>query len=247
MPSLLHLDSSANRSTESVSRRLGARFAAAWRAEYGEYGPSAAYTYRDLAADPVPPLDTAFCALGRRTERLGLVPLGAVEALIETQAERRAWALTRPLIDEVLAADTVVICAPMYNFSVPASLKAWIDRVGFPGAFASPDDGGSLLRDTRFVVISARGGTYGPGTRRQAQDFFTPYLRAFLIKQGAAEGNIHFAVAELTLAGLAPHMASSQAQADASLAAAQDDVDRLVRLGTTAASYSGSTRGAYDA
>ncbi|HEU5332397.1 MAG TPA: NAD(P)H-dependent oxidoreductase [Actinocrinis sp.] len=244
MPSLLHLDSSAHRSTESISRRLGATFAEAWRAEHG---PAAAYTYRDLAADPVPPLDTAFCALGRRAERLGLLSLATIDALIETEAERRAWALTRPLIDEILAADTVVIGAPMYNYSVPAALKAWIDRVSFPGAFTDPDDHASLLSDTQFVVISARGGTYAPGTRRHARDFFTPYLRAYLLKQGATEENIHFAVAELTLAGLAPHMASSRAQAADSLAAAKAQVSVLARRGTAIASYSGSTRDAHDA
>lgn len=244
MPSLLHLDSSANRSPESVSRRLSAAFAEAWRAEHG---PDAAYRYRDLAADPVQPLDTAYCALGRRAERLGLVPLNGVDALIETEAERRAWALTRPLIAEILAADTVVIGAPMYNYSVPAALKAWIDRVSFPGAFAGAESRDSLLRSTQFVVISARGGNYGPGTRRQALDFFMPYLRAYLLKQGAAEENIHFAVAELTLAGVAPHMASSRGQAQDSSAEARAEVDRLARRGTAVASYSGSTRGVHDA
>ena len=245
MPSLLHLDSSAHRSTESVSRRLSAAFAEAWRAEHGR-DAAHVYVYRDLAADPVPPLDTAYCALGRRAERLGLVPLSGVDALIETEAERHAWALTRPLIGEILTADTVLIGAPMYNYSVPATLKAWIDRISFPGAFADPDGGESLLRDKQFVVVNARGGAYGPGTRSQAMDFFTPYLRAYLLKQGAAEENVHFAVAELTLADLAPHSASSRARANDSSAAAEAEVERLVRRGTAVASYSGPTGGARD-
>lgn len=241
MPSLLHLDSSAHRSTQSITRRLSATFAEAWRAEHG-HRRDAAYLYRDLATDPVPPLDTAYCTLGRRVERLGLVPLNEVDASIETEAERRAWARTRPLIAEILAADTVVIGAPMYNYSVPAALKAWIDRVSFPGAFAA-----DALHDTRFVVITARGGSYGPGTKRRSLDFFTPYLRAYLAKQGAAEENVHFVVAELTLADLAPHLASFRDDAAESLAAAQAQVSTLVHRGTTAASYSGSTRGAHDA
>jgi FMN-dependent NADH-azoreductase len=149
--SLLHLDSSANCSGESVSRQLTALFADTWRARHGQAG----YTYRDLAADPVPPLDTAFCALGRRAERHGLVPLDTVATLARTPAEERAWALTRPLITELLAAGTVLIGAPMYNYSVPASLKAWIDRVSFPGAFTDPVTGDSLLRGTKVVTISA--------------------------------------------------------------------------------------------
>ncbi len=94
-------------------------FADTWRALHGSIG----YRYRDLAADPVPPLDSAHCALGRRVERHGLVPPARVAALIESPAEKREWSLTRPLITELLAADTVLIGAPMYNFSIPASLK----------------------------------------------------------------------------------------------------------------------------
>ncbi|HEY6423100.1 MAG TPA: NAD(P)H-dependent oxidoreductase [Pseudonocardiaceae bacterium] len=78
----------------------------------------------------------------------------------------------------------MLIGAPMYNYSVPASLKAWIDRVSFPGAFTDPDTGDSLLHATRVVVITARGGAYGPGTPRQAWDFQTPYLRAYFGTQG---------------------------------------------------------------
>lgn len=129
MASLLHLDSSANRSEESVSRQLTALFAETWRALHG----SAGYRYRDLAADPVPPLSSAYCALGRRVEREGLFPRVRVVELAETPAERHEWALTLPLITEVLAARTVLVGAPMYNYSVPAALKGWIDRVSFPG------------------------------------------------------------------------------------------------------------------
>jgi FMN-dependent NADH-azoreductase len=106
-----------------------------------------------------------------------------VAALVESPAEKGEWALTRPLITELLGADTVLIGAPMYNFSVPAALKAWIDRVTFPGAFTDPDTGDSLLHGTTVVVITARGGAYGPGTPRQAWDFHTPYLRAYFGEQ----------------------------------------------------------------
>jgi FMN-dependent NADH-azoreductase len=221
--SLLHLDSSANRSRESVSRELTALFADTWRARHG----SARYRYRDLAADPVPPLTTAYCALGRRLERRDLAPPTSVAALAENPAERREWALTQPLVTEVLAADTILIGAPMYNYSISASLKSWIDRVGFPGAFTDPRTGENLLRQTRVVVITTRGGTYGPGTPREAWDFQTPYLRAYLAKQGVAEENIHFVTAELTLAGVAPHLARFQPQAASSLAAARTEVAAL--------------------
>jgi FMN-dependent NADH-azoreductase len=230
--SLLHLDSSANRSSESVSRQLAALFADTWRALHS----SAEYRYRDLAADPVPPLDTAYCALGRRVEQHGLVPPARVAALVESPGEKREWALTRPLIAELLAADTVLIGAPMYNYSIPASLKAWIDRVSFPGAFTDPDTGDSLLHGTRVVVITARGGAYGPGTPREAWDFQTPYLRAYFRKQGVADENMCFVSAEMTLTGLVPHLARFRPLAASSLAAARAEVTALATAGTRSAS-----------
>ncbi|WP_405912662.1 NAD(P)H-dependent oxidoreductase [Streptomyces sp. NBC_00963] len=221
MTSLLHLDSSANRSAESVSRQLTASFADTWRAVYG----SAGYRYRDLAADPVPPLGTAYCSLGRRVEQHGLRPPAGVESLITSTAEKREWELTRPLITEVLAADTVLIGAPMYNFSVSAALKAWIDRVGFPTAFTDPATGDSLLRATRVVVVSARGGAYGPGTPREACDFQTPYLRAYFGGLGVTE--MHVVSAEMTVAGFVPHLARFRPLAASSLDAARAEVTAL--------------------
>ncbi|MDL4818356.1 FMN-dependent NADH-azoreductase [Actinomadura opuntiae] len=159
--SLLHLDSS--HSGDSVTRELSARFADVWKGRHG----TSEYRYRDLFAEPVPPISPAYCALGRRVERNGYVPPAKVDALIENGAEEREWALTLPLIEQFTDAGTVLIGAPMYNFSVPASLKAWIDRVTFPGAYTDPDTGGSLLRGKRIIVVTARGGAYGPGAPRE--------------------------------------------------------------------------------
>jgi FMN-dependent NADH-azoreductase len=213
---LLHLDSSANRTGESVTRRLTALFAETWRVANGDAG----YRYRDLAADPVQPPDTAFCTLGRRVERHGLVPLDKVAALAETAAQERQWAMTLPLIREVRLADTILIGAPMYNLSVPAALKAWIDRVTFPGGFTDPDTGESVLAGTRVMVVAARGGAYGPGTPAEDSDFQVPYLRAYFRRYGVQEANIRCVVAELTLAGLAPHLARRRPEAGRSLSAA---------------------------
>lgn len=140
--------------------------------------------------------------------------------LVESPAEQHQWSLTRPLLTELLAASTVLIGTPMYNYGVPASLKAWIDRVSFPGAFTDPDTGKSL-HGTRVVVITARGGAYGPGSPRQAWDFQTPYLRAYFSKLGVAGGNICFINAEMTMAGLAPHLTRVRPLAARSLAAAR--------------------------
>lgn len=210
MTSLLHLDSSANHGGESVSRQLTALFADTWRATH----PHGDYRYRDLAADPVAPLSAAFCALGRRVERHGLVPLADVPTMIEHPAERHEWAMAAPLIDEVLAADTLLIGAPMYNLSVTALLKAWIDRITFPGAFANGE-----LSGTRVVVIAPRGGTYGPA------DHQTGYLRAYFGKHGVTD--IDVVTADLTVAGVMPHLAGFREQAAASLAAARTEVTAL--------------------
>ena len=131
------------------------------------------------------------------------------------------------MITELRAADTVLIGAPMYNLSVPAALKAWIDRVTFPGAFRDPETGTSLLKDTRVIVVAARGGAYGPGTPRQAMDFQVSYLRAYFGKQGVPDENISVITAEMTLAGLAPHLARFRPQAETSLAAARAEITEL--------------------
>lgn len=222
---MLHIDSSANRSPESVSRQLTALFAETWRARHG--GAGSRYRYRDLAADPVPPLDTAYCTIGRRVERHGPVALDKVAAFAQTEAEERQWVLTHPLITELLAADTVLIGAPMYNLSVTAALKAWIDRITFPGAFRDPETGTSLLRDTRIVVAATRGGAYGPGASHQGMDFQTSYLRAYFGKQGVPDDNISVVAAEMTLAGLAPHLARFWSAAEASLASARAEITAL--------------------
>jgi FMN-dependent NADH-azoreductase len=223
VPALLHLDSSANHSSESVTRELTASFARAWRSRH----VAAGYQHRDLAADPVPPIDAAYCQLGRRVERHGLVALDKVAALAGSPAEERQWALALPLITEVRAADIILIGAPMYNLSVAASLKAWIDRVTFPGAFTDPGSGDSLLSRTRVVVIAARGGAYGAGQPGQGLDFQLPYLRAYFRKQGVAESGLHTVSSDLTLAGLVPRLIGRQPQAERSYTEARRAVTSL--------------------
>jgi FMN-dependent NADH-azoreductase len=220
---LLHLDSGANRTGESITRELSRLFAETWQTQHGPLG----YRYRDLIAEPVPPIDTAYCVLGRHVERHGLVPPAQVAAFAQTPGEQQAWAVTHPLITELLEAETVLLGVPMYNFSIPAALKTWIDRVTFPGALNDPNTGAGLLGDTSVVLITARGGAYGPGTPRQAYDFQLPYLRAYFAERGVREENLHVVTAEMTLAGLAPHLAWSRPLAARSLAAARQEVTTL--------------------
>ncbi|GLW65090.1 FMN-dependent NADH-azoreductase [Actinomadura rubrobrunea] len=224
MLSLLHIDSGAPHSDGSVSRRLTSLFAEVWRREHAAAG----YRYRDLVADPVPPVGPPYVDLGRRVERRGTVPLGEVEALAANAAERRDWARTLPLIEELHAAHTVLIGAPMYNFSVPAALKAWIDRITFPGAHVDPDSGEPLLRRTRVVVVTARGGAYGPGSPRHGCDFQEPYLRAYFREHlGVPEENQWYVHAEMTLAEHLPHLARFTEMAARSLADARERIASL--------------------
>ena len=86
------------------------------------------------------------------------------------------------LIDELRAADTIVIGAPMYNFSISSPLKAWIDQIVRIGkTFGSgPNGPRGLLEMKKVIVITARGGSYEKGTAREAFDFQEPYLRHIL-------------------------------------------------------------------
>jgi FMN-dependent NADH-azoreductase len=155
LPHLLHLDTSAR--PASFSRSLGARFAERWR----RHNPAAEHRYRDLAADPVPLISPGWTDICDELLRRGITEPARYAEVLDTEAERAAWAVCGPLLAELLAADLVLIGTPMYNFGVPAALKAWIDQVTFPKM---------TLPGTRFVVLSARGGSYRPGTPRAHVD-----------------------------------------------------------------------------
>jgi FMN-dependent NADH-azoreductase len=210
--SLLHLDSSP--SSDSVSKHLTSLYADTWRERHGAAG----YRYRDVAADPVPPVGPAYCALRGRLEGQGPVPVRGVAALAANAAEEREWALTRPLVAELLAADTVLLGVPVHNLSIPASLKAWIDRVTVPGVFTDPATEESLLRDTEVVVVTARGG-------RRGDDFLEPFLRAYFGGLGVAD--VRFVHTELTRAPDVPRPSRFQALGTESLAAARAAVVEL--------------------
>jgi FMN-dependent NADH-azoreductase len=223
MTILLHLDASANRSSESITRALSARFATAWLAA----DPTSEHRYRDLYLDPVPALTTEFCLLGRRVEQHRPTGRDGIDALTASDAERDDWRITRALIDDVIDADTILLGCPMYNFSVPAALKGWIDRITFPGVYRHPLDGTDVLARTNVVVVAACGGGYGPGAPNAELDFHVPYLRAYFGKIGIPADQLHVIRAELTLAELAPQLAHLRSIAAASMETAIEDVDRL--------------------
>lgn len=164
---LLHVDSSI-RGESSVSRQLSAAVVEGWRAAV----PGLEVLRRDLAAEPIPHLD----ARQLPAVKPGLLPVEA-----EPDAESRAAiALGAAALEEFLAADVVVVGAPMYNFGIPSQLKAWIDRLAVAGKTFAYGEAGpkGLAGGKRVIVASSRGGLYGPDTPQAAVDFQEPYLRA---------------------------------------------------------------------
>jgi len=182
---LLHIDSSIL-GENSASRELTAAIATRW--QDGKTGLQ--YIYRDLDAHPLPHLDGA--ALAKSD------PVAAAEA------ER--------VMGEFLAADVVVIGAPMYNFSVPSTLKAWIDRVAVAGrTFRYTEKGPQgLAGGKKVIVASTRGGIHS-GT---ANDFVEPYLRQVFGFLGITD--IEFVTAE-GLAYSPEHRVKAMAAAHATI------------------------------
>lgn len=158
---LLHVDSSIL-GAGSVSRQLSAEIVAAEQ----RLRPDLTVTYRDLAIDPVGHLSGAHLAAFQ-----GASP--------ETPELQRDLAAGQAALDEFLAADIVVVGAPMYNFSVPSQLKAWIDRLAVAGKTFRYSENGpiGLAGGKKVIVASSRGGFYGPGTPVASLDHQENYLR----------------------------------------------------------------------
>jgi len=158
---LLHIDTAIT-GEQSVSRQLTARTVAAWQAAH----PGTRVDYLDLAVQA--PSHLSVESLGFRT--------GQAAA---TEAERNENALSEALVSQFLAADVIVIGAPLYNFSVPSQLKAWIDRVAQTGrTFKYTDKGPVGLAGGKTVIVaSTRGGVYSTSEGGQAMEHQESYLK----------------------------------------------------------------------
>ncbi|MEU6845476.1 NAD(P)H-dependent oxidoreductase [Streptomyces sp. NPDC046716] len=220
MPNLLHLDSSPR--PDSVSRRLSAEFAAAWR----KANPEGTYVYRDLAAVHVPHIDAAQIAVMHRLETEGVRDLAMARESALTSEEAASWSVTWPLVEELLAADAIVLGVPMYNFSVPSTFKAWFDRILIAPLIVDPETGRGPLSGKKVIVASARGGAYGPGTPRHDSDHQERYLRAALGMVGLTD-DLTFLHAEMTKAVHVPRLAQFKDMAAASYEAAMDGARTL--------------------
>lgn len=122
-------------------------------------------TVRDLAANPLPVLDFAVATALRATEDL----LQEQQAVVD---------LSDTLIEEVKAADTLVIAAPMYNFTIPTQLKNWIDLIARAGVTFKYTENGvqGLIEGKKAIVVTTRGGIH----KDSPTDNVTPYLRTVL-------------------------------------------------------------------
>lgn len=201
---LLRVDASI-RHEGSVSRELTGVVERAWRAA----GPDTPVVHRDLAADPH--LLAHWPRLARAALRSGTPEPGSPAAT---------------LADELLAADAVTVGAPMYNFGVPALVKAWIDLlIVDPRLDPRTTPVGTALAGVPVVLVVACGGGYGPGSPREGWDHATPYLQRIFADVFGAE--VTTVVAELTatahdpaLAELRPLAERSHAEAVAAASAA---------------------------
>ncbi|MBN9601351.1 MAG: NAD(P)H-dependent oxidoreductase [Afipia felis] len=158
---LLHIDASIL-GGHSVSRQLSAAAVERLR----KATPGLEVTYRDISSAPLSHLSGAHLAAAQ-----GATP--------ETAAMRDDVAASAAVLDEFLAADIVVIGAPMYNFTIPSQLKAWIDRILVAGKTFKYSETGveGLAKGKRVIVTITRGGFYGADTPAAAGEHLETYLR----------------------------------------------------------------------
>ena len=168
---LLHLDSSAL-GAASVSRQLTSEIVARQRALH----PGLQVIYRDLAADPALHLTGAHMAA-----RMGAT---SDDATINADLVKG-----NAFLDELFAADILVIGAPMYNLSIPTPLKAWIDRIAVAGKTFQHTATGpeGLLKNKKAFIASARGGVYSAGSPAAALEHQESYLLGLLAFIGVTD------------------------------------------------------------
>ncbi|GAA2010314.1 NAD(P)H-dependent oxidoreductase [Nakamurella flavida] len=199
MPVLLHLDSSMD-PARSRSRAITATFADTWR----EVSPEHTVVYRDLHADPPPHLDDAALHWPAAMWRSGEEP---AEASVRTR---------QMFLDELMAADAVLVGAPMYNYSLASTLKAWVDHIHIPAVTTGVDP--LPMAGRPAVVVTSRGASYDVGSPTEGFDHAVPVLQIVL---GTALGmDVEVITTNLTLADYVPDMAPELPRAEAELAAA---------------------------
>lgn len=163
MTKLLHIDSSIS-GNNSVSRELTAAIVAQVKDRLADV----VVTRRDLAVNPLPHVSP------EQFEAQMTGPGAHGPELLH------ALSTSEAVLEEFLAADIVVVGAPMYNFAIPSQLKAWVDRLAVAGKTFRYTETGSqgLVGDKQVLIASSRGGFYGPETTLAQVDHQESYLRA---------------------------------------------------------------------
>src|SRR5258705_9327433 len=162
MATLLKIDSSPM-GDHSISRKLTAQFAASWRKAH----PGGEVISRDLTKTELRSVNGIWVGAAHTPEDS------------HSPEQREALAVSDTLIAELQKADEYVFGVPMHNFSIPSTLKLWIDQVARVGKTFSYGSGGAkgLLSGKKATLIMASGGVYEHGTALAALNFATPYLR----------------------------------------------------------------------
>ncbi|MFJ5533778.1 FMN-dependent NADH-azoreductase [Streptomyces sp. NPDC093261] len=186
MATLLHLDSSVFPASASASRAVTDTFRKAWEEQH----PGGTVIYRDLSADPVPHITADAHSAG------------FADPATHTPEQAAAFAERVRLIEELERADAVLIGAPMYNYAIPSTLKAWLDNVILIGRTAGESPS---AKGTPVTVVASRGGSYAPGTPREPYEYVQNYLKAILADSLGLD--LDFIVPELTMAPHNPAMA----------------------------------------
>ncbi len=160
---LLHIDSSPL-AANSVSRQLTERIVTQWRATH----PGTSVEQLDLATDAPTHLNVDSLGFRLGPDAVGL-----------SEVQKRENAISEKLVSQFLAADVVVVGAPMYNFSIPSQLKAWIDRIAQAGrTFTYTDKGPKGLAGGKTVIVaSSRGGVYSTNPALAGLDHQESYLK----------------------------------------------------------------------
>ena len=162
---LLHIDSSIL-GDNSASRQLSQRVVQAWKAAE----PHAEITYRDLASDAISHFSAAT-----------LVAAGT-SAELRDAAQQHEANLGAQALAEFLAADAVVIAAPMYNFTIPTQLKAWIDRIAVAGQTFRYTEAGpeGLCGNKKVIVVSTSGGLHAGQATGVAHEDYLKVMLGFM-------------------------------------------------------------------
>ena len=158
---ILHLDSSVT-GEKSVSRPLTAAAAEKLKSLH----PDAEYVYRDLVKSTLRHYTAILRLYGDNVDQV-------------TDQQKAELATGKEILEEFMASDIVLMGAPMYNFNIPSQLKAWIDLICVAGTTFRYGANGpeGLCGGKRLVVISSRGGLYGPGSPTETRDHQERYLR----------------------------------------------------------------------